>query len=140
MTLKLYNFYSPEKLSVNKHTNTLMANATFYLIFSKDGNFKEVTIQIPKKYHYEPVFFNYVDFSADKVNEYNVLDDFIGINQSSLKEKWSLSEEEYKQLKLGLKMTLIREYSTCSFPRKVILEARVLFDDFVNRILRRIFG
>ena len=140
MTLKLYNFYAAEKLSINKHTNTLMSNATFYLAFSKDNEFKEVSMQIPKKYHYEPVLFNYIDFPVDKVNEYNVLDDYIGINQSSLKEKWNLSEKEYKQLKLQLMLVLIKEYSTCSFPRKVILEAHVLFNNFVNSILRRIFG
>ena len=140
MTLKVYSFYIKEKLSVNRQTNVLINNATFYLIVSADGEFKEWSVQIPKKYHYEMTYFDFTDFTTNKALEYNVLLDYIKNNEESLKDKWGLCDEEYIELRDGLKLALIREFSTCSFPRKVILEAEVLFKMFADRFLGRMIG
>lgn len=140
MALKVYSYYMKEKLSTNRYHNVLMNNATFYLIVNLDGEFKEWTIQISRKYHYENSLFDYVDFSLNKVLEYNVLADYIKNNEEALKDKWGLSDDEFLDLKDGLKLTLIREFSTCSFPRKVILEAKVLFKMFVRNFVRRLVG
>ena len=115
-----------------------MNMATFYIMLSVDGYFKEYSIQIPKKYHYEPTYFNYIDFPSNKIIEYNVLFDYVKNNEEALKDKWGLSDEEYHDLRDGLRLALIREYSTCSIPRRVLLETTVLFKIFVDRILRRI--
>ena len=138
MTIKVHNFYTRDKLSTNRYHNILMSSAIFYILCAKDGHYKEFSCQIPKKYHYENIFFNYVDFPQNKINEFNVLSDFIKNNKTALIEKWGLSKDEYCELKYELKLCLIKAYSTCSFPRRVILEATVLFNLFVNRILRRI--
>lgn len=140
MTLKVYDFHTKDKLSTNKYHNILMNSAMFFVLVSKDGKFKEFTFQIAKKYHYEPTYFNYVDFNINKVLEYNVLYDFIKNNKKLLCERWDLTEDEYIELKEGLKLVLIKEFSTCSIPRKVILETTVLFRIFINKVLRRIVG
>ena len=140
MTLKIHDFYAKDKLSTNKYYNILMNNVTFYLLCNKDGHYKEFSCQISKRYHYENIYFNYVDFPQNKIIEYNVLIDFIKNNKELLMNKWNLSEEEFEDLKYELKFALIRAYSTCSFPRKVFLEATVLFNCYINKILRRIVG
>ena len=138
MTLKVYDFYTKDKLSTNRYHNILMNTCTFYILVSKDGGFKELDVTIPKKYNYESTYRNYVDFKQNKVIEYNVLYDYIKVNESSLSEKWNLTKDEFIELKEGLKLTLVREFSTCSVPRRVILETTVLFKMFINKILRRI--
>ena len=115
-----------------------MSSAMFYILLSTPKGFKELSITIPKRYHYETTYFNYTDFAANKVSEYNVLNDFLKNNEELLKEKWGLSKEELLEVREELKLTLIRMYSTCGFPRNVLLEASVLFKVFVNRVLRSI--
>lgn len=138
MTLKVFDFHTKDKLSTNKYHNILMSSTTFYFLVSKNEEFKELSFQVPKRYHYESTYFNYVDFKIGKVIEYNIIYDFVKNNEELLKNKWNLTEEEYIELKEGLKLVLIREFSTCSIPRKVILETTVLFRIFINKVLRRI--
>ena len=115
-----------------------MSNAVFYILCEKDGAYKELSVQVPKKYHYETTYFNYTDFPSQKVTEYNILADFIKNNRGLIQEKWNFNDDEYNQLNNELKITLIRAHSTCSFPRKVILEAIVLFKLFIKNLVRRI--
>lgn len=138
MALKVYDFHTKDKLSTNKYHNILMNTCTFYILVSKNEDFKELDVVIPKRYHYESTYFNYVDFKQSKVIEYNVLYDYIRNNEKSLSDKWGLKKEEFIELKEGLRLVLIREFSTCSIPRRVILETTVLFKSFVDKILRRI--
>ena len=118
----------------------MMSPADFYILLKLDDTFKEFSVQVPKKYHYETTYFNYVDFPANKVVEYNVLFDYVKTNANLLKDKWGLSDEEYNELKDGLKLALIREHGTCSIPRRVFLETTVLFKIWFDRILRRLVG
>ena len=137
MAVKVYDFYAKDRVSTNKYHNILMNSTTFYILLNTPKGFKELSITIPKRYHYETTYFNYTDFAANKVSEYNVLNDFLKNNEELLKEKWGLSKEELLEVREELKLALVRMYSTCGFPRNVLLEASVLFKVFVNRVLRR---
>ena len=68
MQLQVHDFYAKEKLSSNRYHNILMANALFYILVSEDGDFKEWSISIPKRYHYERSV-NYGKFKVAKANE-----------------------------------------------------------------------
>ena len=140
MSLKVYDFYTKDKISTNRYHNILMNGTLFYILVKMADTFKELDLQIPKKYHYEQTYFNYIDFSSNKVIEYNILFDFVKSNENLIKNKWGLSDEEFYDLRDGLKLALVREHSTCGFPRNVILETTVLFNFFVTRFLRRIVG
>ena len=137
MAVKVYDFYAKDRVSTNKYHNILMNSTTFYILLNTPKGFKELSITIPKRYHYEITYFNYTDFVANKVSEYNVLNDFLKNNEELLKEKWGLSKEELLEVREELKLALVRMYSTCGFPRNALLEASVLFKVFVNRVLRR---
>lgn len=115
-----------------------MADALFYILYSKDGNYKECSIQIPKKYHYENTYYNYTDFIATKVMEYNVLFDYVKSNKDSLKEKWGLSEEDYIEIKEGLREVLIKEYFKGEILKYWTLLGTFLLKKFVRRLVRRI--
>ena len=115
-----------------------MSSATFYVLVNFKGTFKEFVFQIPKKYHYETALFDYVDFATNKLLEYNVLVDYIKNNKIAIREKWNLSENEFAELIDGLKLVLIRDFSTCGLVRKIFLKTAVLLKGFVNRILRSV--
>ena len=138
MAVKVYDFYTKDKLSTNRYHNILMSSAVFYILLSTPKGFKELSVTIPKRYHYETTYFNYTDFVVNKVSEYNVLNDFLKNNEELLKEKWGLSKEELLEVREELKLVLVKMYSTCGFLRNALLEASVLFKVFVNRVLRSI--
>lgn len=138
MTLKVHDFYTKEKLSTNRYHNILMSSTLFYILISDGcGEFKEFSITIPKRYHYERTV-NYGDFEVGKANEYNVLIDYIKHNECALEEKWHLTNIEYHELIEGLEKVLIQRYATCCDFTKLILFAGVCLKVLVKKISRRI--
>ena len=138
MSIKVHNFCTKDKLSTNRYHNILMQAAVFYITVSDDsGNFRELALNVVKKFHYER-HVSYGNFDTAKANEYNVLVDFIINNKKNVIEKWHLEEGEYEDLLEGLKMCLIRYYATCSGFERLLLEAAEVFKSFVRKICRRI--
>ena len=137
MALKVHDFYTKEKLSTNGFHNIVMANAVFYILYSVSDKFKELSIQIPKKFHYEKEV-NTKDFKTSKATEYNVLVDFIKNNVEGIREKGHLNKEEFKELLEGLYLVLLQRYCTKTLPVKYVTEAFALLKILVNRFMRRI--
>lgn len=137
MTLKVHNFYIKDKLSTNRYHNLLMANALFYILISENGRFRELSLQVAKKFRYDR-FVGYGNFSIEKADEYNVLVDFITNNKAAIKEKWHLDEGSFSDLLDGLKIVLIRNYSTCSGLHRILLELPIVIKRFIRLIVRRI--
>lgn len=137
MTLQVHDFYTKEKLSTNRYHNVTMNNADFYILVSDDGKYRELSLQVTKKFHYERTV-GYGYFKINKANEFNVLVDFIKSNKALILSKWHLNNEDYLDLMEGLELALIRQHSTCSFARKCILEAKVLFKFLVQKLYRRL--
>ena len=137
MALQVHDFYTKEKLSTNRYHNVTMNNADFYILVSNDGKYRELSVQVTKKFHYERTV-NYGDFVVSKANEFNVLVDFIKSNKALIASKWHLSNEDYTDLLEGLELALIRQHSTCSFARKCFLEAAVLFKFLIQKVYGRL--
>lgn len=137
MALKVHSFCIKDKLSTNRYHNLLMSTALFYVLISEEGRFRELSLNVSKKFHYKR-FVGYGDFPIDKADEYNVLVDFILNNKGLVKEKWHLTEESLEELLEGLKLVLIKDYGTCSGFRKLMLRAPILFKKFVRDLLRRL--
>ena len=76
MTIRVFDFYSRDRVSVVRRGNFLMNNATFYILVKKDGEIKELSVSIPKRYHFVNSY-DTEEFRADKRDEYNILIDFI---------------------------------------------------------------
>ena len=134
MALKVLDFRTREKICTNRYHNVVMANAYFVILIEEDGKFRELAVQVPKKYHYEREL-NYGEFAALKVNEYNVLVDFIKTNRLLIQDKWHLSEEKIEELLLNLKLCLINGYSTCSPARQFLLRLSVLWNLCVRKLI-----
>lgn len=137
MSLAVHNFCTKEKLVANRYHNLLLQNALFYIIVSKGEEFRELAVNISKKFHYER-HVSYGDFETVKVNEYNVLVDFILNNKKELIEKWHLEEGEIEELLEGLKLCLIRDYSTCSGIKRYFLMLCVLLGALLQKFYRSI--
>lgn len=136
MTLKVLDFRTKDKMITNRYHNVMMANAYFIIFIEVCGKFKEFAVQVPKRYHYERTL-GYGNFLSSKVNEYNVLVDFIRNNEAHIKDKWHLSQEELEELLDGIKLCLIQEYSTCSKFKSFLLSLPI-FIAALLRIVRRI--
>ena len=138
MSLRVHNFCTKDKLSTNKYHNILMGSALFYILVSKGEEFRELAVNITKKFHYER-HVSYGDFDVTKANEYNVLVDFILSNKDSLIEKWHLEEGEIEDILEGLKLYLVENFSTCSGFKRIIWIAFVVLGGLLRRIIRRNF-
>lgn len=130
MTLKVLDFRTKDRISINRYRNVVMADACFIILVKEDEKFRELVVQIPKKYHYEKEL-NYGEFDVLKVTEYNVLTDYIKSNKFLIQEKWHLTEDKVEELLLELKLLLINNYSTCDSLRKIILRFSVLYKLFI---------
>lgn len=138
MSLQVHDFYTKDKLSTNRYHNIMMSGAVFYILVSEgEGVFKELSLNVPKRYHYERTV-NYGEFEVGKANEYNVLVDFITHNENMLTKKWHLTDEGYCELLEGLEKVLVKKYSTCCEFKKWIIFARVCLKIFVKKFSRRI--
>ena len=138
MTLQVYDFYTKDKLSTNRYHNIMMSVALFYILISDGkGTFKELSLNVPKRYHYERTV-NYGEFEVGKANEYNVLVDFITHNENMLIEKWCLTSEGYCELIEGLEKVLVTRYSTCCDFKKWLMFASVCLKNFVKNLSRRV--
>lgn len=137
MTLRVHDFYTKEKLRTNRYHNVTMNNTDFYILVSNKGEYKELKLQVVKKFHYERTV-NYGDFDVNKANEFNVLVDFIRSNEALILSKWHLDKEGYLDLMEGLELALIKQHSTCSSIRKYFLEVGVLFKFLVQKVYRRL--
>ena len=114
-----------------------MSGATFYILVSDEEDFRELSLLVTKKYHYERSV-NYGCFRVDKANEYNVLIDYIKSNEENLKERWGLSDEEFIELKEGLEKVLIERYSTGNLLNKWGLLCAFFLRILVKKFSRRI--
>lgn len=137
MSLKVHNFYTKDKLSTNRYSNVLMNNADFYILIEHEGKFRELVLQVPKKYHYERRVF-YGNFQVQKANEYNVLVDYIESNKGLIIPKWHLEEGEYEDLMDGLKLCLVKGYSLCSDFERFAKVAALLCRGFIRKFVRSI--
>lgn len=137
MSLKVHDFNIKDKLSTNRYSNVLMQNCDFYILVSSNGKFRELVLQVPKKFHYER-HVAYSIFQQQKVDEYNVLVDYIQNNKNLIIAKWHLEEGEYEDLMDGLEIHLLRQYSICSDFERSVRIAALLCIKFLHRIVRSI--
>ena len=135
MTIKVYDFRTIGKLSINGCYDSLVNSATFIMMVDKDGQFKEFSVIIPKRYHFV-LLTDYKQYKPNKAREYDVLKDFIVDNKEMLCDKWDLSDEEYKELLEGLYECLIEEYGKFSDLAKCIMLLPITLKKFVRRIFR----
>ena len=131
MGLKVFDFYSRDKVCVVKRGHFLMNNALFYILVGKDNKFKELMVQIPKRYHFINSF-NIGEFTSNKKDEYDVLADFLKYNKELLKDKWGLSESEFLDLLEGLELVLLENYSKNSGITKFLLKISVYIKWFLR--------
>lgn len=129
MTIRVFDFYSRDRVSVVRRGNFLMNNATFYILVKKDGEIKELSVSIPKRYHFVNSY-DTEEFRADKRDEYNILIDFIKYNKESLCNKWEFSELDFTSLTEGLEIAFINLYSKHGFLIKCLLKAWIVFKYF----------
>ena len=132
MTIKVFDFRTTGKLSVNASCDALMQGATFIMLVDKDRQFKEFMVTIPKRYHFITLT-SPANFLTGKTKEYDVLKDFILDNKSMLCDKWKLSKSEYEELLEGLWICLIEEYSKYSSFVKWLMLFPISFKKFVRR-------
>ena len=133
MTIKVFDFRTTGKLSINGCYDALVNGAHFIIMVDKDGSFKEFSVTIPKRYHFV-LLTDHKEYKPNKAREYDVLKDFIMDNKSMLCEKWNLSEEEYEELLEGLYECLIEEYGKFSGFMKRIMLLPITLKKFVRRI------
>lgn len=136
MALKVLDFYVANKLSSNKFGKLLMQDALFCIMAEVHGVVKELATIVSKKYHYKE-YKTCGDFIPQKVNEYNVLMDFLIYTKSRIKERWDLSEGEYQDLIKGLEICLIEKYSKCSPLKRVLLLGQGIFRGLISKVKRR---
>lgn len=136
MSLKVLDFYAASKPSINKLGKLLMQDALFCIMVEVRGVVKELATMVTKRYHYKE-YKNKENFIPQKVDEYNVLNDFLIYSKTRIKSKWDLSEEEYQSLIQGLERCLIERYSNCGFARKVLLLGQGIFRGLISSIKRR---
>ena len=134
MTIKVFDFRTVGKLSANCY-DALVNNATFVMMVSHDGEFKEFSVTIPKRYHFITLT-ERKKYIPNKAKEFDVLKDFIVDNKQMLCDKWKLNEREYEELLDGLQECLILEYGKFSKFMKAVL----LFPISLKRFVRRMFG
>ena len=133
MTIKVFDFRTTGRLSVNACCDALMQGATFVMLVDKDGTFKEFMVTIPKKYHFVSIT-QPREYNVGKSREYDVLKDFIVDNKQMICDKWNLSNEEYEELLEGLYVCLIEEYGKFSNFMKRIILLPITLKKFVRRI------
>jgi hypothetical protein len=131
MTIKVYDFYSRDKVCVVKKGNFLLNNAEFYILVNKDGEIKELSVQVPKRYHFITLL-NYGEYTASKKDEYDVLVDFIKYNKELLQNKWELSDLEYTELLEELEFCLISLHSKYNWLIKALLKVLVVLKYFAR--------
>jgi hypothetical protein len=131
MAIKVYDFYSRDKVCVVKKGNFLLNNAEFYILVNKDGEIKELSVQVPKRYHFITLL-NYGEYTASKKDEYDVLVDFIKYNKELLQNKWELSDLEYTELLEELEFCLISLHSKYNWLIKALLKVLVVLKYFAR--------
>ena len=131
MAIKVYDFYSRDKVCVVKKGNFLLNNAEFYILVNKDGEIKELSVQVPKRYHFITLL-NYGEYTASKKDEYDVLVDFIKYNKELLQNKWELSDLEYTELLEELEFCLISLHSKHNWFVKALLKVLVVLKYFAR--------
>lgn len=136
MTIEVFDFYTKEKLNVDKRHRLLLSNALFYVLLEVDGKSKEFSIQVPKKFHYDR-FYRYCDFVHGKVVEFSILIDFIKNNKELVQSKWCLTDKEYYRLITQLEYTFIRNYHIKGALWEWPLLLGVWAEDMIDRIIRR---
>ena len=136
MAIKVFDFYTKEKLNVNKKHNLLLSNALFYVLLEVNGKNKELSVQVPKKFHYER-FYEYKDFTFNKVVEFSILSDYIKWNQDLMKSKWGLTEEDYYELITQLEYAFLHNYFVKGELFKWPLLLGVWVEDMLDRFIRR---
>ncbi len=136
MAIKVFDFYTKEKLNVDKKHNLLLSNALFYVLLEVNGKNKELSVQVPKKFHYER-FYKYKDFTFNKVIEFSILSDYIKWNQDLMKSKWGLTDEDYYRLITQLEYTFLHNYFIKGELFKWPLLLGVWVEDMLDRFVRR---
>ena len=137
MAIRVFDFRTAGKLSTNRYSGCVMSNVTFIMLVSKDHDFKEFTVSIPKRYHFITLT-QPNDYTVNKAKEYDVLRDFLVDNEEMLRNKWQLNEEEYKELLEELKICLLREYSKIPGVIRELLLTPVYIKRFVRRMIGRL--
>ena len=135
MTIKVFDFRTIGKLSINACYDSLVNNADFLMMVSKDGVFKEFRVSIPKRYHFI-VLTNAKEYRQSKAREYDVLKDFILDHKRMLCDKWNLNDSEYEELLEGLYVCLIEEYGR----QPEFIKRFMLFPISFKKFVSRIFG
>ena len=135
MTIKVFDFRTTGKLSINGCYDALVNGAHFIIMVDKDGSFKEFSVIIPKRYHFV-LLTDHKEYKPNKAREYDVLKDFIMDNKSMLCDKWKLSNSEYEELLEGLWICLIEEYGR----QPEFVKRLMLFPISFKKVVRRVFG
>ena len=136
MAVEVFDFYTKEKLNVDKKHNLLMSNALFYVLLEVNGKSKEFSVQVPKKFHYER-FYKYSDFVRGKVVEFSILIDYLKCNKEVMKSKWCLSDKDYYRLLTQLEYAFIKNYHTKGALWEWPLLLGVWAEDMIDRFIRR---
>lgn len=130
MAIEVFDFYTKEALNVDRPRNLLLSNALFYILLKINGKEKELSIQVPKKFHYER-FYKYADFTRFKAVEYSILSDFIRCNKDLVKSKWGLGERDYLRLVTKLEAAFIKNY----YVRGLLWEWVMLFGVWIEELI-----
>lgn len=98
-----------------------LTNPVFCILMRVDGKVREVVLRLSGEVAC-PLLGSCEDFTAEGYRDYTILTDFLlGEKGEALRKRWGFSEEEFRELIFKLYFTLIREHSTCSFPKKFFL-------------------
>ena len=136
MAIEVFDFYTKDKINVDKKHNLLLSNALFYVLLNLNGQDKELSIQVPKKFHYERIY-KYNDFAMLKVTEFSILVDFVRSNKELVSSKWCLTEADYQRLITGLERALIKNYFIKGELFKWPLLLGVWIEEVIDWLVRR---
>ena len=136
MAIEVFDFYTKEKINVDRKHNLLLSNALFYVLLEVKGKSKEFSVQVPKKFHYER-FYKYGDFTRGKVVEFSILKDFIRYNKELMQSKWCLTDKDYYDLLIQLEYTFIKNYFVKGELFKWPVLLGVWAEDMIDRFIRR---
>ena len=129
--MEVLDFYEIDKLKVNKVSHTLLFPASFEVLVKIKDKIKTLIFTIPSKYCYSNIKEHYV--KDNKVKCFTLLKDYILSSKRDVKEKYKLTDIDYKDLLLGLELCVIKKYSKLS---KIMMGIEIFKKVFIDRLFK----
>ncbi len=108
--MEVLDFYSEERLSINKVGRILVNPAVISIIARTKKGVKEFIINIPKKYSYEGQNIPYIQ--PKKKETYYLLKDFLESSKGIVVEKYKMDDKTYKDFVTAIDICMIKKFST----------------------------